>query len=68
MSKPIGKMPVIKGWGLPLQARKEHYFINGMAACRQWMFTGALLEKPPILKEEACTTCLSRYEKGITNV
>jgi hypothetical protein len=29
-----------KGWGFPANARKAHYFVDGISLCRNWMFFG----------------------------
>lgn len=51
-----------KGWGWPINSRKAHYFVNGIALCNCWMFFGELEDDGKTTKDD-CKVCTKKLEK-----
>ena len=53
-----------KGWGLPSQSRKWHYFMNGRSLCRKFgWFDRDPLEEGNDNSLDNCKDCKRRLEK-----
>ena len=58
----LREMLMIKeGWGFPLNAKKSHYFINGVSLCRRWMYGGPLERNDE--SPDNCKECIKRLKK-----
>lgn len=55
------KDSVGNGWGWPFNARKAHYFVDGTALCRRWMFLGDCILKDEedlrLSTSDRCVAC-----------
>ena len=58
---PKPKIPA--GWGLPMNARKYHYFVGGSieSLCRRWWYRGQRGGTPGL--DEACSSCAKARSK-----
>jgi hypothetical protein len=53
-----------KGWGQPGLAKKAHYFIDGMALCGRWMYSGELDNVDAgTAGPDDCTVCRRKYNQ-----
>lgn len=46
-----------QGWAQPLNARKYHYFRDGVSLCRRWMFLGNDLDDTSDNHSDNCAAC-----------
>jgi hypothetical protein len=53
-----------RGWGFPGASRKAHYFVNGMALCGKWMYTGHLEADQGKSSPDDCAACRRALAKA----
>jgi hypothetical protein len=51
-----------QGWGVPLNTKKAHYFVNGRSLCSRWMFFG-WLEDSHHDHPDNCKACMKARAK-----
>lgn len=51
-----------EGWGWPLLAIKQHYFVDGSSLCGAYTAFGGVLEAGPALAGD-CTRCTHALER-----
>jgi len=55
-----------QGWGWPLNSRKAHYFVDGIALCGSWMFLGSKLDDSSACSKDDCAACRRKLDKRKT--
>jgi len=56
-----------EGWAMPLNAKKYHYFMEGMSLCARFMFIGTLEPDDGKESPDDCKACRRKLEKKKDN-
>ena len=52
-----------KGWNVLLNARKQHFFIDGRSLCNRWLCLGSDYTAEPDPRYPVCCGCVKKLEK-----
>jgi hypothetical protein len=56
-----------KGWAIPSFDRRMHYFVEGLALCGKWAYTGALDNSDPEIKgPDDCVACRQKFDERVS--
>lgn len=59
------KVEIKAGWAMPGLAKKFHYFIENMALCGKWLYSGELdKDNGGQVQKDDCKECFKRLRKN----
>jgi hypothetical protein len=54
-----------EGWGFLSNAKKEHYFVDGVSLCGKWMHKGDVDSTTGARTPDDCAICFKRLTKRL---
>ena len=57
-----------RGWGIPYDSKKWHYFDGPTSLCNRWMYGGPLDEEDELESPDNCAACVKKRRRQLEDV